>query len=128
MYYYDRSKTIADHAALEFSCSDSVSLDVDDIVHLPCDLVVTILIPHGPVPAEVEPRVRTVVGIEELLMVTVDGPGHSWPWPPHTQVTTDVGSGHFLTLKFDLKWQGLLEVRYCIVENFEGSNFHGFRR
>jgi ABC-type transporter lipoprotein component MlaA len=35
-------------------------------------------------------------------VVSMDGPGHSWPWPPHTQVATDIGASHFLTLKLGI--------------------------
>lgn len=95
-------KIFADHAALEFCRSNPVSLDVDDIIHPPCDLIVSILVSHGPVSTEVESRVGTIVGVKELLMVSVDGSGHSWPRPSHTQVATNVGTSHFLTLKFKM--------------------------
>ena len=109
---------MADHAALEFSCSDPVSLDVDDVIHPPRDLIVSVLVPHRPVPAEVESRVGTVVGVQKLLMVSVDCPGHSRPRPPHAQVTTDVGTGHFMTLHVQIEMEAPIILCH-IVGNFD---------
>ena len=67
----------ADHTTLKLGCSNPMPLDVDDIIDPPCDLIVSVLIPKCPVPAGVEARVRTVAGVQELFMVTMDGPSHS---------------------------------------------------
>ena len=64
--------------------------DVDDIIDPPCDLIVSVLVPKCPVPAEVEARVRTVVGVQELFVVAMDGPSHSWPWLSDTEIATNV--------------------------------------
>ena len=98
-----------------------MSLDINDIVHPPRDLVVPILVPHAPVPAEVESRVGTVVCVEEFLVVSVDGPGHSWPRPPHAQVTTNMGTSDFLTLNLGVQGKkmdnylgvGMGNMEYC---------------
>ena len=93
--YYSK---FADHATFKFGRSNPMALDVDDIIHPPGDLVVSVLIPQGPVPTEIETRVRTIVGVEELLMISVDGSGHSRPRLPHAEITRNTGTSKFSTL------------------------------
>lgn len=88
----------ADHTTLKLGCSNPMSLDVDDIIDPPCDLIVSILVPKCPVPTEVKAGVRTVVGVQELLVVSVDGPSHSWPRLSDTEITTNVCTDQLLSL------------------------------
>lgn len=87
-----------DHATLKLSCSDSMSFDVDDVIDPSCDLIISIPIPQRSIPSKVESRVRTKVGVEELFVVSIDGPCHSWPWLPDAQVTTNTRTNKFFTL------------------------------
>ena len=56
-----------------------MALDIDDIVHSPRDLVMPVSVPVGPISSEVHPRIRTKVGVQELLVVTIYGPGYGGP-------------------------------------------------
>ena len=88
----------ADHATLQLGRPNPVSLYVDDIIDSPGDLVVSVLVSQRPVSTEVETGIRAVVGIEELLVVSVDGPSHSRPGSLHTKVTTDVWTRQLFAL------------------------------
>ena len=80
-----------------------MSLYIDDIVNSPSDLVVAILVPQSPVSTEIEAGIGTVVGVEELLVVSIDSPCHSWPWLPYAKVASNIGTNQFLTLKFEVE-------------------------
>ena len=79
-----------------------MSLDVDDIIDPSRDLVVSVLVPQGPVPTEIETRVGTVVGVEKFLVISMDGSCHPGPRLPHTEAATRVGTNQFLTLQGDV--------------------------
>ena len=76
-----------------------MALHIDDIIHSAGDLVVSFFISPSSVSAEVEAGVRSVVDIQEFLVVAVDGAGHSRPRPSHAEMTRYVGSFKFSTLQ-----------------------------
>ena len=75
-----------------------MSLDIDDIIDPPCDLIVSVLVPKCSIPTEVKAGVGTIVGVQELLMVSMDGPSHSWPRLSDTEIATNVWTNQLLPL------------------------------
>lgn len=61
--------------------------DVDDIIDTSSDLVVTTGIPQGTISTEVESRVRSIVHIQEFLVVPVYGASHPRPRLADTEVS-----------------------------------------
>ena len=86
------------HVALYLGRSYPMALHVDDIIDTPRDLVVSITVPQGTVSTEVQAGVASVVHVQELLVIPVDGSGHPGPWLTHAQVTRYVGAHLLLPL------------------------------
>ena len=79
-------------------------LNVDDIIHAPCDLVVTINVTTSAIPGEVEPRKRSEVGFHEPVVVPVDGAGHAGGGATDAQVTLSFLGQQLLAL--EVGWEG----------------------
>lgn len=102
------------HTALYFRSAQTMPLDVDDIVHPPCDLVVPARVSQSPVPTEVESRVRPVVDIQKLLVVAIDGASHAGPGLSDTEVARDIST--LLLLPLHKKY------RYTVIVNSPSEN------
>lgn len=86
------------YEALYLSRSYSMTLDIDDIIHSPGDLVVPCRIPQRPVAAEIETGVRAVIHVQELLVVAVNGACHAWPGVPDAEMAGDARTVLFFIL------------------------------
>ncbi len=72
--------------ALDFGGAHAVSGDVEHIVDAPGDPVVTVLVAAGAVAGEVHAAEGLEVGIDETVVVTVNGAHLPWPGVENHQI------------------------------------------
>ena len=87
------------HCTLYLCSPNPVPLHVDDVIHAPCDLVVTVNVTTSTVPGEVVSRKRSEVGFHEPVMVTADGAGHAGGGATDAQVTLSLLGQQLLALE-----------------------------
>lgn len=80
---------VLDQSRLDFSGTQTVTRDVDDIVDTTLDPDVAVLVPSSTVAGEVEAGIRAHVGFEVTLVVAPDGTGDRGPWVSESQNTLD---------------------------------------
>src|SRR5436189_73375 len=65
------------------------------------DPIVAILVSAAAVSSEVHARVERKVGLDEALVIAIDGPHHSWPRKLETQVASNTVPAQLVPLLID---------------------------
>ncbi len=86
------------NTALQLSSAYPVTLDIDDIIHSPSDLIVSLSITSGTISTEVETGVGTIVSVDELVMITMYCASHSRPWSLYAEMTRHIGTLQYTPL------------------------------
>lgn len=78
---------VLDQSRLDFSGTQTVTRDVDDIVNTTLDPDVAVLVPSSTIAGEVEAGVRAHISFEVTLVVAPDGTSDRGPWISESQNT-----------------------------------------
>ena len=86
-----------------FRCAESVAADVNNIIHSPSDLIMTITMTYSTVSREIETFIWTEIRVQESAVRTIDGASHSGPRFLHAQSTSHVVFHHLFSLQIDIE-------------------------
>src|SRR5438093_3049754 len=75
--------------------------DVNHVIHPAGDPIVAVLVSAAAVSSEVHARVERKVGLDEALVIAIDGPHHSWPRKLETQVASNTVPAQLVPLLID---------------------------
>src|SRR2546428_1412483 len=72
--------------SLHLRRAQAMAGDVNHVIHPAGDPIVAVLVSAAAISSEVHTRVERKVGLDEALVIAIDGPHHPWPGKLETQV------------------------------------------